>query len=258
MRKNWYWIGLASILCLTASCSSKTASQQLDSKPVALAETEAIAEAGAEAGSPDGTQSTQPLTSKDFFPDPLVASASQLEPIPVPNLIPPTASVERVPQVEAGRPDPFASLNFTPAVQVKPSAAPTVNPVVPPSPIVKVAPVPAPVSIAPPVLLPPPTSVAPLPSVNVSANPVPVAPPRSLAETIEISGVVQIAGKTNVIIKAPDEATSRYVTVGERLGNGKVLVKRVNMGLEPTVVLEQGGREIVRSIGSSDALIGAL
>lgn len=255
MDKIWYSIGLASFLCLTASCSSKTASQKPDARSTSP-ETVAVSRAETQQGNLETTQPSQPLTSEDFFPDPLVASASQLEPTLVPSLIPPTVSAERIPQVETGRPDPFASLGFTPAVQVKPPDASTITPIALPAPIAQVAPVP--MSIAPPMIVPSPIAVSPLPSVDVSASSLPVAPPRSLAETIEISGIVQIAGKTNVIIKAPDEATSRYVTVGERLGNGKVLVKRVEMGLEPTVVLEQGGREIVRSVGSSDALVGAL
>lgn len=254
MSRIWYSIGLASILCLTASCSSRTVSQKPDANAESSLDTAASTEMPQE--NSDATQSAQPLTTEDFFPNPLVANAARLDPVPVPSLIPPTASAERVPQVETGRPDPFASLSFTPSVQVKSSAASTVTPVPLPASIVQAAP--APVSIAPPVIVPSPIAVAPLPSVEVSADLVPVAPPRSLAETIEISGIVEIAGKTNVIIKSPDEATSRYVTVGERLGNGKVLVKRVNMGLEPTVVLEQGGREIVRSIGASNALVGAL
>jgi hypothetical protein len=82
-------------------------------------------------------------------------------------------------------------------------------------------------------------------------------PPKSAAASIEISGVVQVGGKTNVIVKDPSEQTSRYAAVGERLANGKVLIKRIEMGLEPLVILEQGGHEIVRSIGTS-ALVGAL
>jgi hypothetical protein len=84
-----------------------------------------------------------------------------------------------------------------------------------------------------------------------------MAPPRSAAESLEISGVVQVGGKTNVIIKAADEYTSRYAAVGERVANGQVLIKRVEMGLEPVVILEQAGREIVRSVGSG-ALVGSL
>lgn len=241
MKKIWRFVSFVGILCLASSCSSKTAAPPA-SEPLTASETPQSALESTAAG--------QPLSAKDFFPDPLVANASTLKPIAGTHLIPPTTSAERVPQIETGRSDPFATLGFTPTVVTKPVAQPVVA--VQPAPVM-----PAPV-VQPPVVLPEP-AVLPVPSVNVPpvmTRPAPPAP--SLAETVEITGVVQIAGVTNVIVKVPDEHTSRSVAVGERLGNGKVLVKRVEMGLEPTVILEQGGREIVRSIGSSNALIGAL
>lgn len=248
MSKSCWSIGIAGILCFTSGCSSKTVSKQPSSN---LPSPEAIATV------PVAPQEAQPLTAQDFFPNPLVSEASDIKPIPVPNLIPPTASIERVPQVNTGRPDPFASLGYAPTVvKVKPSASASPAPVpsqsvavtaLPQSPAMPIMPLPS--------LLPAPTNLSPLPSVTVPNQ---MAPLQSSAETIEISGVIQVAGKTNVIIKDPNEHTSRYVTVGERLANGKVLVKRVEMGLEPVVILEQGGREIVRSVGSSSALVGAL
>jgi hypothetical protein len=71
------------------------------------------------------------------------------------------------------------------------------------------------------------------------------------AMAIEISGMIDVAGKTQVIIKLPTESFSRYVEVGERILNGKVLVKRVEgqNSLSPTVVLEEVGVEVPRKIG---------
>jgi hypothetical protein len=71
------------------------------------------------------------------------------------------------------------------------------------------------------------------------------------AMAIEISGMIDVAGKTQVIIKLPTESFSRYVEVGERILNGKVLVKRVEgqNSLSPTVVLEEVGMEVSRKIG---------
>jgi hypothetical protein len=71
------------------------------------------------------------------------------------------------------------------------------------------------------------------------------------AMAIEISGMIDVAGKTQVIIKLPTESFSRYVEVGERILNGKVLVKRVEgqNSLSPTVVLEEVGIEVSRKIG---------
>nr|RNJ71046.1 MAG: hypothetical protein EDM05_00015 [Leptolyngbya sp. IPPAS B-1204] len=257
MPRSWWLISIAGIL-LASGCASKTAS-----KPPAISQPSASATAPAIPPT-DAAQSDeapgQALTAKDFFPDPLVAGSTSVQPLPIPNLIPPTASLERIPQVDSGRPDPFASLDYAPAVTVvrsksSPAPVPTAS-VIPTAPVVATAPVlQAPPIVPLPPLVPAPTSLSPLPSVNV---PSPVAPRESTAETIEISGVIEVGGKTNVIVKVPEEHTSRYVTVGDRLVNGKVLVKRVEMGLEPVVILEQGGREIVRSVGSSSALIGAL
>jgi hypothetical protein len=66
-----------------------------------------------------------------------------------------------------------------------------------------------------------------------------------------ISGVIEIDGITQVILKLPNETFSRYVEVGDRIANGKVLVKRVEkaQSLSPIIVLEEGGIEISRPIG---------
>lgn len=257
MSKSWWLIGIAGILCFASGCDNKTVSKQpgLD-----LSDSEAASPmptVSVDSNSAD-SEVAKPLSAQDFFPNPLVSQSSSLKPVPVPNLIPPTTSIERVPQVDTGRPDPFATLGYTPTVvKAQPSPAAVVLPPAPkPVTVAAQPPLPAPTVMPLPPLLPAPsTNLAPLPSVSVPAPP---TPPQSSAETIEISGVIQVAGKTNVIIKDPNEHTSRYVGVGDRLANGTVLVKRVEMGLEPLVILEQGGREIVRSIGSSSALVGAL
>ncbi len=96
------------------------------------------------------------------------------------------------------------------------------------------------------------TSVVDLPTkTQVAANPKPVLDKPLQAMAIEISGMIDVAGKTQVIIKLPTESFSRYVEVGERILNGKVLVKRVEgqNSLSPTVVLEEVGMEVSRKIG---------
>jgi hypothetical protein len=96
------------------------------------------------------------------------------------------------------------------------------------------------------------TSVVELPTkTQVAANPKPVLDKPLQAMAIEISGMIDVAGKTQVIVKLPDESFSRYVEVGDRIANGKVLVKRVDgqNSLSPTVVLEEVGVEVSRKIG---------
>lgn len=72
----------------------------------------------------------------------------------------------------------------------------------------------------------------------------------TLAKTIEVTGVVDAGGVPSAIVKVPNEP-ARSVREGERLLNGQVLVKRieVNSGPTPTVVLEQFGQEVAKQVG---------
>ncbi|MBD3880961.1 hypothetical protein IFO70_04250 [Phormidium tenue FACHB-886] len=219
MRFCWTIASLA-LIALSAGCTSQTASKQ----PLP-----SIA----------AREPAQPLPEQSFqqpFQQPTVPP-----PVPVPNLIPPTNVPERLPEVSTGRPDPFSTLLMAPTIvstNPAPSEPAVINPItVPSAPAVAVAPPPA-------GTLPTfqPGGITQMPSVPVA--------PVSVAEAIEISGVVQAGGKTSIILQVPNEHTSRYVGVGERLANGSVLVKRVEMGSEPIVILEQDGREITKSIGS--------
>jgi hypothetical protein len=96
------------------------------------------------------------------------------------------------------------------------------------------------------------SSVAEMPSkTKIATKPEVIVAKPLQAMAIEISGMIDVAGKTQVIIKLPTESFSRYVEVGERILNGKVLVKRVEgqNSLSPTVVLEEVGVEVSRKIG---------
>ncbi len=79
----------------------------------------------------------------------------------------------------------------------------------------------------------------------------PPPPSTDLATGTEVSGVVKVGNETQVIVKVPNEPTSRYVKVGQRLSNGKVLVKRVDVksGADPIVILEENGVEVAKAIG---------
>ncbi|NJM85374.1 MAG: hypothetical protein HC839_04245 [Leptolyngbyaceae cyanobacterium RM2_2_21] len=84
-------------------------------------------------------------------------------------------------------------------------------------------------------------------------TPLPELPRPELASAVQITGVVQIGNKAHAIVKAPGEATSRYVTAGQRLANGRILVKRIEVreGIEPRVILEENGIEIAVTVGNS-------
>jgi hypothetical protein len=64
-------------------------------------------------------------------------------------------------------------------------------------------------------------------------------------------GVVQIGLVPHAIVQAPNEPSSRYVRAGQRLANGQVLVRRieVNGAADPVVVLEENGMEVVTAVG---------
>ncbi len=72
-----------------------------------------------------------------------------------------------------------------------------------------------------------------------------------LAPAIQVSGVSVINGQTQVIVKLPGESFSRYISVGEKVLNGKVLIKRVQdpTAITPIVVLEEAGIEVLRRVG---------
>jgi hypothetical protein len=82
-------------------------------------------------------------------------------------------------------------------------------------------------------------------------NPLKIEP--KLARTVGVSGVIQVDGRTQVIVKLPNESFSRYVDVGSRISDGKIMVKRVEgeQTLSPIVVLEEKGVEIARRVGDT-------
>jgi hypothetical protein len=86
---------------------------------------------------------------------------------------------------------------------------------------------------------------------QIAAKPEKIVEKPLQAMAVEISGVIEVAGRTQVIVKLPTESFSRYIEVGERVADGKVLIKRVEgqNSLSPTVVLEEVGVEVPRKIG---------
>lgn len=80
----------------------------------------------------------------------------------------------------------------------------------------------------------------------------PALPEPSLARLVEVSGIIDVAGTSpKAIVKAPNETSSRYVSTGERLSDGLILVKRIEMNAPggPVVILEQFGVEVTRRVG---------
>lgn len=210
-----------------------------------------------------------PLSSNtQNFAKPLVAQNARPGLPVVPGLLQPTNAKVRVPVVAAGRTDPFAPVP-TRVIQYRTSAKPKVRTTVPLPPASSDNRLPKPVGALPPITvtpLPPlsaypaPPAIAALPPNPVGITPlppvdVPISPPSptALAEAIEVTGILQVGNKWSVIVKEPGAHTSRYVSPGDYLENGKVLVKKIvsPTSTEPMVVLQQAGKEVIKSIGSN-------
>lgn len=239
MRRQ-LWLGFLGILALTVGCSSQSDSEV---SQITLA--------------PESAGATKPQE----FAKPLVKPSFQSAVVPaVPGLLRSTNPKARAESVPTGRQDPFAAIPTSSIpITVTTARSPARN--------VAIAPLPGrrgsgAISTAlPPIQLPPlrstPSTAAlpdlsgsssPLPPLSLPAAPEKVIPPSptALAESVEVSGVVQVAGKWNVIVKEPSASSSRYVAVGDYLENGRVLVKKIVSpgSTEPVVILQQDGVEI--------------
>jgi hypothetical protein len=89
----------------------------------------------------------------------------------------------------------------------------------------------------------------PVPQQDLTPPPPPL-PDTQLADGIEVTGVIEVGSQIQIIAKAPNEATSRYIKVGQKIANGQVIVKRVDKeGGEPVVIFEQNGVEVRKIVG---------
>ncbi|MBF2035175.1 MAG: hypothetical protein IGR92_06740 [Leptolyngbyaceae cyanobacterium T60_A2020_046] len=169
------------------------------------------------------------------FEEPFLPGLPTAAAIASAELIQSTDPAERLREIQAARPDPYA--------------------------LVPVPPAPRPV--APPAPEDTPGQAAgdggggtttPRPSDDdfPAFDPLPLLPEATVAATVAVSGVVQVSGETYAIINAPGEPTSRYVRVGDRLSNGTILVKRIEMrpGSNPVVVFEENGVEVALPVGA--------
>ncbi|WOB44592.1 hypothetical protein HNI00_16645 [Thermoleptolyngbya oregonensis NK1-22] len=247
------WAIAGSVGLLMASCGRGSAPEAANPDPAA----DLVAESPIAEGSADTTPTATP---SEMFASPTVPvapSAAATKPLPpgelATGLISSTTVPSRLPQVSAGRSDPFASLGETPVVIRQPAIPP-----VPPEdrPIVAELPQPQVLpelpALVPVPAVPPAIAVAAAPPAVL---PVPAAPPVSIPQSIQISGAMEMGGRYSIIVEVPGEG-SRYASVGDRLAGGTVLIKRVEMnGQEPRVILEHNGQEIVRTVGDRTALL---
>ena len=210
----------------------------------------ALTVAGCGSGSEENTATT-PSTTQVFadkpFDDPPVVNQNPVGTTALaPGLIQPTNATQRLKQVQKGREDPFALLF------VQPKEIVIRQPRRPPSPKTVVSRVDSKPRIVP-------TSngrdagsqFTPSKGNLLPPVPPPALPQPDLARTVVVTGVVQVGSDPQAIVKVPNEATSRYVRMGQRLANGQVLVKKIeiNQGSDPIVILEQYGIEVSKAVG---------
>lgn len=100
----------------------------------------------------------------------------------------------------------------------------------------------------------PPVGVPSVPPPPPFTPSLPRLPEPTLAKSVQVTGVVVVGGVPTAIVKVPNEP-DRYVQEGQRLLNGQVLVKRIeiNRGPTPVVVLEQYGIEVAKQVGERPA-----
>jgi hypothetical protein len=269
MKTRFYLGYLSSLALLVNSCGSTFTVSDLE--PVNEEH---------DAGVSGGDRHSASLSSEFLVPP----GADSLLSLPVSPLISTTKPSERLPQITLGRSDPFAPIEFAPTDFAPvdtgaPSLWPTSSnhpqpgqaiPTVPiaGTPVLPAIPIATGSAASPPSEALNPSTQAPV-SLKSSSDlssernfvTSPPTEPVPLSHTLEISGVVQLSGRTSVIVRVPDERNSRYVRIGDRLANGQVLVKRIELdsASEPIVILEQDGIEVRRMVGSSGRIeLGSL
>ncbi|NEP45845.1 MAG: hypothetical protein F6K35_44235, partial [Okeania sp. SIO2H7] len=103
-----------------------------------------------------------------------------------------------------------------------------------------------------PSAIPPPTA---RPQTTPATPPPPPPPSTDLAEGVKVTGIVEVGSEKQIIVEAPNEATSRYVRVGQLIAGGKVLVKRIDFeNGEAIVILEENDVEIRKRVGEEPAV----
>ena len=142
----------------------------------------------------------------------------------VAGLIPATKPDIRVRSSIRGRQDPFAVVAIQPQIEIKKDKK-------------KVKSIPKPTPSTTPEDF---TSIPNLEEISVA----------NLAENVVITGLVESSDRIELIVRAPEETSARYVQIGQYLSNGQVLVKRIEHSFPtPLVILEQNGVEVKKPVG---------
>ena len=262
--KNGFYFSLTSLGALLLSVPFLGGFLAQQSGEFGTAPGEGLTDEGAPLGSiPIPIPGDEAATDEEFA-EPLVPVAPQLSPITRADLIQSTDSNERLQQISNSRSDPFAVVPIPPPRQITPPPAPPAPTAVAPPDGTAGAPAGpgtpgagAPVAVGPGAPgatpgTPGTTPVAPgagQPATPPPLAPLPALPQPTLAEAVQVSGVMTIGNENFAVVQT--SAGSQYVRVGQRVSNGQVLIKRIDLrGSEPMVVLEENGIEVSRPVGS--------
>jgi hypothetical protein len=186
------------------------------------------------------TQSNSPPSPSTSNPQAFKTAIQPEQPgddLEVYGLIPSTSPLQRREMIAQGRQDPFELIAVQPIVKVKPLSPKSFTSSTSGTSTSGTS------SRA---------SQSSAPIHSPPTQPQQIVPRPELARAVTITGLIDVGGVTQIIVKAPNEGFSRYVQPGQYLSNGQVLVKRIemNQGSTPIVVLEELGIEVYKEIGA--------
>jgi hypothetical protein len=177
-------------------------------------------------------------------PTPKVSSPTTAVPL---GLIAPTDPNLRLKAIKAGRADPFSPVLETGRLGFNPALNADIIPLI------------KPVALSPGALrdLEAMENLAGLGSGSSSRKKPTPQPTQALA--VKVFGVVLVGGVPKAIIRSPDERVTRTVAAGDRISNGSVLVRAIEIGrAEPVVILEQYGIRVEAPIGGTAIALASL
>ncbi|PZD73857.1 hypothetical protein C1752_01711 [Acaryochloris thomasi RCC1774] len=181
-------------------------------------------------------------------------------------LIRPTDPEERVRTIQSGRADPFRPLvspaqpQSRPGSGVRPSAggsggrtAPGARPTTRSTAATRGS----------STRLSPPSTATPKSSPSTSPGkavlpPLP-APEPTAAKEVQVQGIVVMAGRPQAIVQAPEEKTARTISSGDRVANGRVLLKGFDMSnpVAPKAIFEEAGMEVAIGVGQEPIVLAS-
>jgi hypothetical protein len=85
------------------------------------------------------------------------------------------------------------------------------------------------------------------------------APEPTVAKGVKVQGIVVLAGRPQAIVQAPDEKTARTISAGDRLANGRVLLRSFDMSnpIAPKAIFEEAGMEVAIGVGQDPIVLAS-